>query len=116
VKLGESALGAELGQHRDRPLSQEDIGIGRIEDAPHDLCCVSASRSEDVLGPQGMAVTRVVAHQAKVDQRIDRAAKRFASDAEPALQLDEARPAPLSEEGEGGWSPPVVKQLDQLFG
>jgi len=62
-----------------------------------------------------MAVTRVAADQAKVDQRIDRTAKRFASDAEAALELDEACAATLSEDGEGGWSPPVVKQVDQLF-
>jgi hypothetical protein len=47
-------------------------------------------------------------------QCVERPLQRLASDVEAPLQLDEARPAALAEEREGGGRPAVVKELDQL--
>ena len=115
-QLGEAPLLAELGEHRDRPLAQEDRRVSGGEHPARELRRPAAGRRQDVLGAQRMAVAGVAAHVPEVDQGVDRTVQRLAPDVELALQLDESNTPALAEQRERGRRPAMMKELDQIGG
>jgi hypothetical protein len=116
TQLGEAAAAAQFGEYRHRPLAQQCLSSRRPARATRHLRRAAARRGDHVLGPQRVAVARVAAHVAELDQRVERTTKRLAADVQLALQLDESRSIPLVEQRERGRCPAVMEQRDQRLG
>ena len=68
------------------------------------------ARRKDVLRAERVAVAGVPRHEVGVDERVERAAKRLQSHAEPVGERDELRPAAAVELGQHGQRPPEVEE------
>ena len=95
---------------------EERLGVAGVEDAERKLCGAPPACTEDVLRPQRMPVPGIAGDIPELDQPVECTAKRLTADAQASLQFDEPRTAALSEQRESRWRPPVMEEMDQVFG